>query len=439
MNRIDWCAWIWLGAVLGGCYGSSGNTKEGQSHWLTRCASSNDCGDDLACACGVCTIACDGDTSCGETGTCVSVGDEPSCADAPREMSDVCLAACTNDDDCELSSLVCSAGSCVAAPQEGDEPALVNGCEQPGAFAPLEPTGGEACYELVAHNGDALSADPFMVNPDESLNQFYYEIPWPAGSVATRFGTVLDNVAVLRQWLLFSIANGTPGTVSRNVTGTTLFEDSRVLAGWGKGGCNVTLPSDMGLALPDPGSGRVLMVQWHHLNSTDEPQPDASKVQICVVPRRERSNTGGVTVLGTENLGNPGMAPNAESKFSGTCLNEASEPVTVVALRPAMRALGMHMHSDVERANGDVAPVFDEPFTYESQAHYLKDPFVVLQPGDRLRSECTYFNDTAQPVPFGQSVASEICFQYAYAYPDGALDKPDAVSLIGSLNTCWGD
>jgi hypothetical protein len=311
-------------------------------------------------------------------------------------------------------------------------------CDGADAYEPLVPRDEETCYELYMHNRGSAT-EPFVVNTDESLNQLYYEIPWPADTVATRFGADFDKVEVIRQWLLFSTKN-TDSLVQRNVTGTTLGEDAKMLAGWNVGGCNVTLPSDMGLELPNPSRTDRLMVQWHHYNFTGEPQPDTSKIVICTVPRNTRTNIGGLTVLGTENLGgSTGMPPAMESKFSGTCLNETSEPITIVAFRPSMRLIGRSMHTEIARAGGSVEVVFDQPFVFDNQVHYLSDPTVVLQPGEKIRSECTYFNDTTSNVTFGVSANSEACFQYVFSYPAGALDKPENATLIGNTNTCWGD
>jgi hypothetical protein len=32
-----------------------------------------------------------------------------------------------------------------------------------------------------------------------------------------------------------------------------------------------------------------------------------------------------------------------------------------------------------------------------------------------------------------------MCYQFAFSYPAGALEKPGNFSLIGATNTCWGD
>jgi hypothetical protein len=133
------------------------------------------------------------------------------------------------------------------------------------------------------------------------------------------------------------------------------------------------------------------------------------------------------------------MPPGVESKFDGTCLNETSAPITIVALWPHMHEIGINMYSEVIRAGGMVEPVFDKPFQFDHQIHYDLDPYIVLQPGDKIRAECTFFNSTNAAVAFGQSTKQEMCYQFAFSYPVGALDKPENISLIGATNTCWGD
>jgi len=313
-------------------------------------------------------------------------------------------------------------------------------CKAEDAYKPLVPRPGEKCYEFLMHDGDGTSK--FMVPEDESYNELFFEIPWGADEVATRYGMILDNVGVLHHWLGFTTNAGVPGQVDRLVTGTQLGENATLFGGWAIGGCNVEFPPNMGLVLDDP--GKNVMFQWHHYNFTGMPQPDGTRIQICTVPSSERADLGSVTWLGSEDLGGNGylgggMPPGVESKFSGTCLNETAEPITIVSFLPHMHKIGTNMFTEVLRANGEIETVFDEPFSNEYQAYYSLSSPVVLQPGDKIRAECTYFNSTTHNVAFGQSTDEEMCYQFTFAYPAGALEKTSNFSLIGATNTCWGD
>jgi hypothetical protein len=101
-----------------------------------------------------------------------------------------------------------------------------------------------------------------------------------------------------------------------------------------------------------------------------------------------------------------------------------------------MHEIGTHMATQVLRGGGMIEDVFDKPFDFNYQIHYDMRPNVVLQPGDKLKATCTFFNNTSRTVTYGQSTNQEMCYQFALSYPAGALDN-GTFSLIGALNTCW--
>ena len=308
-------------------------------------------------------------------------------------------------------------------------------CDVAGAFKPLVAKEGETCWEFQTHGASAPNdTTKFEIQGGESYNQFYYDVPWPAGSLATRFGANFDNLKVLHHYLVFSSrVNTAAGTVARNVTGTTLGENSELLAGWAIGGCTTTYPSDVGVKMPDSGK---IMVQWHHFNSTGSPQADGSKIQICTVPAGSRPHVAGLTFLGTENLGGlVGMGPGKQ-EFNGSCTNDSGAPITIIGFTPHMHTIGAHMKSVVTKAGGGSETVFDKPFAWDQQVNYMLDTAYVLQPGDKITSTCTYQNDTGFNVAFGQSTEQEMCYQFALSYPYGALNN-GVFSLIGATNTCW--
>jgi hypothetical protein len=309
---------------------------------------------------------------------------------------------------------------------------LENECKADGAFEPLVARDGETCYDFPVHNlSSPTDKTEFNIIPGESYNQFYYSIPWPAGSIATRFGANFDNLPALHHWLMFASHAGTNGQVSTNVLGTTIGEDAQLIGGWAVGGCAVEFGDDMGLQLPSTGT---IMVQWHHYNNTPAMVTDGSKVQICTLPANGRPHVGGLTWLGTENIEVPG---GQKGQAVGTCENDEQEDITIVAFWPHMHEIGVHMKSEVMKAGeSSWTTVFDKPFQFNYQVHYMQKPQLVLKPGDQIRSTCSFMNTTPGHVSFGQSTKQEMCYQFAFSYPAGALDN-GVISLIGASNTCW--
>lgn len=306
----------------------------------------------------------------------------------------------------------------------------------PTQFEPLVARPGETCYEFRVHGQSSpTDTSKFSIAPGESYSQWYYDIPWPPGTLATRFGAKFDNLQVLHHWLAFSSTSGNAaGTVVRNVTGTTLGEGAELIGGWAVGGCNVEFGADMGLKLPSTGK---IMVQWHHYNNTGTNQLDGTLIQFCTVPAGGRPNVGGLTFLGTENFnGLAGMPAGRSSDFSGTCVNDSGAPITIMGWNPHMHLLGTNMKSVVTKANGQTETIFDHPFLFDHQVNYFLNPGYVLQPGDKITSTCTFNNTTTAPVAFGQSTKQEMCYQFTFSYPYGALNN-GVLSLIGATNTCW--
>jgi hypothetical protein len=303
----------------------------------------------------------------------------------------------------------------------------------------LTPRPGETCYDFQSHNG--MTADdrtPYEVPAGEHYEQFYFKVPWPDNSVATRFGSKIDNRKVLHHWLLFSSSRSSSLDGTHEPSSGSQLGDSgaQMMAGWALGGDDVEFPEDIGLLLPPSG---VLNVSWHFYNQGSAVEKDQSAAQVCVVDRSQRKNIASWSSLGTEDLGGAvGMPARQRSDYSGTCRNRSSEPVTIWAFMPHMHQLGRQMKSVVSRVDGTEETIFDKAFDFNSQIHYPMSPMVVLQPGDRIKSTCTFENTTNAPVAYGPSSDQEMCYMFTFAYPAGALDN-HAFSLTGISNSCWGD
>lgn len=93
-----------LGAVPLACGGkTSGDTLESNTNWLQECDADAECGDELACHCGVCTQTCEQD-SCPARLECLA-----ECGGAAS-----CQAECSQDADCAdlHADATCNDGVC---------------------------------------------------------------------------------------------------------------------------------------------------------------------------------------------------------------------------------------------------------------------------------------------------------------------------------------
>jgi hypothetical protein len=313
----------------------------------------------------------------------------------------------------------------------------------PGAMAPdvvpVDEASGELCYELRTHGvPSAGDTSKYSIRPGEHYSCFFYRVPWTAPVEGTAFGNVFENQQVLHHWLLYTTAQAQPDGNFVECVGTHIGDTAQLLAGWAVGGKDVVMPKDVGFDLPAPGT--TVMVEWHYYNSSGAPVLDGSGIRVCTLPKGTRPNSASITWLGTENLGGPiGMPAGRQSDFSGTCVPrragmDATTPIHIFAFLPHMHKLGRNMRSVVNRANGTREEVFNLPFDFNYQIHY--DVAVDLYPGDTITSTCTFLNDTNAPVPFGNSSDTEMCYQFAFSYPAGALHN-GAFGLNGATNNCW--
>ena len=70
---------------------------------------------------------------------------------------------------------------------------------------------GEKCYEFKVHNSTTeIDNTPYPIPMGEHYANFYFKAPWPDGTVATRYGSKLNNVKVLHHWLLFQTNEDQP-------------------------------------------------------------------------------------------------------------------------------------------------------------------------------------------------------------------------------------
>jgi hypothetical protein len=99
------------------CGSTSTDPTGGETHFLKVCDPQGaDCGEGLACLCGVCSVSCAADTACEghASAQCLAAGDAATCAGA--ESANYCDVSCRLDADCAAISPThrCEQGRCRA-------------------------------------------------------------------------------------------------------------------------------------------------------------------------------------------------------------------------------------------------------------------------------------------------------------------------------------
>lgn len=86
-------------------------TPNKNTNWLGQCATDSDCGEELACICGLCTVPCESSSECegrfddAPAAVCLSAQNEQhvdQCSAEPG-AGNICVASCANDLECTTS------------------------------------------------------------------------------------------------------------------------------------------------------------------------------------------------------------------------------------------------------------------------------------------------------------------------------------------------
>ena len=123
-----------------------------------------------------------------------------------------------------------------------------------GASGPVaDPNVGPAAlpckpqYEFRAQG--AAATDPFAVPlVNDTYQCFSFPVPFVAAEQAIAWAPIIDDARVVHHWILYGHKN-TTAPVGCGDTGRVF------LVGWAPGGQNGEMPPDVGLELPNPGSG----------------------------------------------------------------------------------------------------------------------------------------------------------------------------------------
>ena len=163
-----WTSLVWgclaLGVMCSGCLvDASVEASGGDERWMSQCQDDADCGDYLACLCGVCAQLCAGPV-CGPRtpGECVSADRSPVqrlCAHAGERARAVCMPRCVVEADCGVG-LRCLGGICEVSECEdyAQRSCLQNGKSNAGLCR--EEGRGELCVDgLYAATQRDFAAD----------------------------------------------------------------------------------------------------------------------------------------------------------------------------------------------------------------------------------------------------------------------------------------
>jgi hypothetical protein len=189
----------------------------------------------------------------------------------------------------------------------------------------------------------------------------------------------------------------------------------RMLFASGVGTDELVLPEGVAIKIP---AGTQLLINLHLFNAGDAALEGASGTEVLTVPASEVEQEAELVLAGRIGFSIPASPPGAApTPFTVTGGCRFARQQTVVTVWPHMHQIGIHMKVTHEPSG---AVWSDAPYSFDEQVNYTIPPTLV-DGGDLVRVDCTYLNDTGQPVPFGDSSEQEMCFAGLYRYPAAGL------------------
>lgn len=186
-------------------------------------------------------------------------------------------------------------------------------------------------------------------------------------------------------------------------------EDAVSLHIWVSGGSQLTLPPDVGIALPT--GARTLIIEAHAFRLGWAPAGMAS-LKIC------RSATTPLKLAGWLGLRAPvpAIRPGTVETSTSSCL--LSEPWHMLFAWPHMHLAGKEFHGALLHGTLRTPTVDIDPWDFYHQFTYPID--LSGEAGDVIETQCTWSNPTAEYVLPGIYTQNEMCTHALIGWPASA-------------------
>ncbi|MBX3232134.1 MAG: peptidylglycine alpha-amidating monooxygenase [Labilithrix sp.] len=220
---------------------------------------------------------------------------------------------------------------------------------------------------------------------------------------------IVDNPTILHHMDLFQA----PESYGPEPRACSPFANGawRMMYAWAPGGRDMVLPAAAGFPLEGT---THYVVQIHYANPSHAPdQKDGSGFGVCTTTEL-RANDADVMAFGSEHFTVP-----PRSNYALTCNSDspsATGDIHIFGMMPHLHDYGTSMTTTLARASGEVEPLAETThWDINNQPWFAVD--ATVKPGDKVRTRCTWQNDTDRPISFGDSALEEMCYAFTMYYP----------------------
>jgi len=200
-----------------------------------------------------------------------------------------------------------------------------------------------------------------------------------------------------------------------------------MLTGWVPGSGPLQLPSGVGMTI-SPGD-KLLMQVHYHQDPAVPASPDSTSVDLYFSPTTTPEHAY-VVWAGTPLFTIPANAKGYA--VSSTCTVNGSWKLLGVA--PHMHQHATKFASNIQAASGNACLMNIPRWDFGWQGGYFLQQPVELAVGDKITTTCTYDNDTASQIKFGEATTDEMCFGFLYVVAAAKPTFSGLVNVFGGQN-----
>jgi hypothetical protein len=185
-------------------------------------------------------------------------------------------------------------------------------------------------------------------------------------------------------------------------------------------------------------ANQMVRVEMHFINTTDVDATVDAQAEFEVLPDAQFQNEVGFLFIGNPDIRLP---PGQETTLGPTFFPMPEElwDVNVFAMTGHEHQFGTDVNVEwVDQRDDPGVPVYSYPSWNwaEPQVAQFK-PALQMTPGSGFNFTCKWNNTSSQTVEFGESATDEMCFFWAYYYPNkGAKVCAHTERLGAPINLC---
>jgi hypothetical protein len=187
--------------------------------------------------------------------------------------------------------------------------------------------------------------------------------------------------------------------------------DYQMLFASGVGTDDLAFPDGVGFKIP---GGSHVNLNLHLFDATDHALTGTTTIYVKALPSPPAQLAEMVFSGTIINLTVP--SNDTPTSVGGGCTLSAD--ANIVALWPHMHQTAVHQLVELTPSGTNTATkLLDDDYSFSEQKNYPQNPMIPVHSGDKLKTTCTYVNNTGHTEKFGESSLDEMCFTGIYRYP----------------------